>query len=452
LTGEHQSETMKNDAEILTPGDFSMHLRFPAALLLLTLLSPVSADFSFAPLPSSAWSEMTSAADVLNTRPFRLPAGFNQRILSDETGLDIYRGNDWTDMQSLNETGMDAGRYLYRTHEVRRLNNRLRDGREGGAVSVVDLVSGQASLFATREDWEAIDGLLWTPWNSLLVTEEQKHDSSPDPHYPDAARGLVYELFPEQENPGQLAQAVARPLLGSLTHEGIEYDDQGNIYVIDEDDKGSIYRFVPDHSGDLESGRLFVLRVANGAQTGPAAWVALQLDRKSFDARSAASSKGATAFCRPEDLERIETTLYAALTCEEGDGAVLSIPLDTETPIVGYFVKPGRNVARENALLRRTGFRHPDNLANGPDGRLWISEDNMPGDIWVADPDRDGDGYSDGVELFASLRDEGGEPSGIYFGGTPPRLFVSIQHSSTGNDKTLVIEKDQPHNKRQSGN
>ncbi|MGD8678174.1 MAG: DUF839 domain-containing protein [Chromatiales bacterium] len=424
----------------MLPG-ISMRLLPFATLLLLALLSPVSADFGFTPLPSSAWSEMTTDPDVLDTRPFMIPAGFSQRILSDETRLDIYRGNDWTDMQVLNETGKDAGRYLYRTHEVRRHNDRLRDGREGGAVSVVDLVSGQTGLFATREDWEAVDGVLWTPWMSLLVTEEQKHDSSPDPHYPDAARGLVYELFPKPGNPEQLAQAVARPLLGSLTHEGIEVDDEGNIYVIDEDDAGSIYRFVPDRFGDLASGRLFVLRVAEGAQTGPAEWVALQLDRKSLDARSAARSKGATSFCRPEDLERIGAMLYAALTCEDGDGAVLSIQLATETPVVRYFVKPGHNVARERSLLRRTGFRHPDNLANGPDGRLWISEDNAPGDIWVADPDSDGDGYSDGVELFASLRDEEGEPTGIYFGGIPARLFVSVQHSSTGNDKTLVIEK-----------
>jgi hypothetical protein len=424
----------------MLPG-ISMRLLPFATLLLLALLSPVSADFGFTPLPSSAWSEMTTDPDVLDTRPFMIPAGFSQRILSDETRLDIYRGNDWTDMQVLNETGKDAGRYLYRTHEVRRHNDRLRDGREGGAVSVVDLVSGQTGLFATREDWEAVDGVLWTPWMSLLVTEEQKHDSSPDPHYPDAARGLVYELFPKPGNPEQLAQAVARPLLGSLTHEGIEVDDEGNIYVIDEDDSGSIYRFVPDRFGDLASGRLFVLRVAEGAQTGPAEWVALKLDRKSLDARSAARSKGATSFCRPEDLERIGAMLYAALTCEDGDGAVLSIQLATETPVVRYFVKPGHNVSRERSLLRRTGFRHPDNLANGPDGRLWISEDNAPGDIWVADPDSDGDGYSDGVELFASLRDEEGEPTGIYFGGIPARLFVSVQHSSTGNDKTLVIEK-----------
>lgn len=411
-------------------------------LLLLALLSPVSADFSFTPLSSSSWLEMTADPDVLHTRPLKLPAGFSQRILSDETHLDIYRGNDWTDMQVLNEGGTDTGRYLYRTHETRQHNDRHRDGREGGAVSVVDLSTGSTTIFALREDWEAIDGILWTPWNSLLVTEEQKRDSSPDPQYPDAARGLVYELFPKADDPDQLARIRARPLLGSLTHEGIETDREGNIYVIDEHRPGAIYRFVPDQFGDLESGRLFALRVSDGAQTGPAEWIPLQLDRKTFDARGAARKAGATGFCRPEDLERIGKTLYVALTCEARDGAVLSIRLGTENPVVHYFVKPGRNVAAENSRLRQTGFRNPDNLANGPDGRLWVSEDNAPGDIWVADPDRDGDGYSDRVELFASLRDEGGEPSGIYFGRNPARLFLSIQHSSTGNDKTLIIEKD----------
>jgi hypothetical protein len=438
LTAENPSDAIKSDARLIP-----MHIRPAVTLLSLALLSQVSADFSFTPLPSSAWQEMTTDPDVLHAEPWKLPHGFSQRILSDETHLDIYKGNDWTDMQVLNEGGTDAGRYLYRTHEVRRHNDRHRDGREGGAVSVIDLDSGQTTLIATRADWEAIDGLLWTSWNSLLVTEEQKRDSSPDPHYPDAARGLVYELFFEPGNPRQLARILPRPLLGSLTHEGIEQDAQGNIYVIDEDDAGAIYRFVPETYADLESGRLFALRVENGRQTGPAEWIPLELDRKTFDARSAARLAGATAFCRPEDLEVIGETLYAALTCEAKDGAVLSIRLGTEKPDVHYFVKPGRNVAMENSRLRQTGFRNPDNLANGPDERLWISEDNVPGDIWVAGPDRDGDGYSDLVELFASLRDAGGEPSGIYFGRNPARLFVSIQHSSTGNDKTLMIEKDQ---------
>lgn len=75
-----------------------------------------------------------------------------------------------------------------------------------------------------------------------------------------------------------------------------------------------------------------------------------------------------------------------------------------------------------------TGFNNPDNLAQGPDGRLWIVEDNDYSDIYVADNDTDGNGVADAVHLFASLKDVGAEGTGIYFGKDPKTLFVNIQH------------------------
>ena len=130
----------------------------------------------------------------------------------------------------------------------------------------------------------------------------------------------------------------------------------------------------------------------------------------------------------------------AAMPLDPGAGAVLSITLDG-TPQVNYFVGHGSNVVAEDKAAGITGFKSPDNLANGPDGRLWIVEDNVPSDIWVAEPDHDGDGKSDGVHLFASLKDDGAEGTGIYFGKDPQTLFVNVQHSGTGNDKTMVITK-----------
>ena len=46
---------------------------------------------------------------------------------------------------------------------------------------------------------------------------------------------------------------------------------------------------------------------------------------------------------------------------------------------------------------------------------------------------------SDGASLFASLKDAEAEGTGIYFGKDPHTLFVNVQHSVTGNDKTMVI-------------
>jgi len=419
----------------------------------------VNGPMGFDPIPASAYSDLTTnpASTVLNSEPWVIPEGFTQSIVSDESDLDIYVENDWNDMNTVNETRQQAGRYLYRTHEVRPGdfdddgNSERNDGGSGGAVSVVDLETGEAWEVVGRSDWEALDGIVWTPWHTILFAEEVNSALRPDPDYPDACCGLVYELTLDPKDLTMAESVTARPLLGSMSHEGIESDSEGNIYVIDEDRKpnGQIYKFDPDSYGDLSSGTLYALKVANGAQVGEAEWVELSLDPVTFNAEEAAKGAGATGYCRPEDLERIGQTLYVALTCEDvtnpanpnGAGAVLSITLNG-APKVSYFVAHGVNVVFEDPDAGKTGFKNPDNLAHGPDGKRWIVEDNVPSDIWVAESDHDGDGYSDGVHLFASLKDGGAEGTGIYFGKDPKTLFVNVQHSVTGNDKTMAITKD----------
>lgn len=408
----------------------------------------VKGPMGFDPIPASAYAQTTSDAAVLNSEPWVIPQGYTQYIVSDERNLDIYPGmNDWNDMNTVNETGKQAGRYMYRTHEVRPRSN---VPYTGGAVSVVDLKTGEAKVIAQRMDWEALDGLLWTPWRTVLFAEEVITAQLRDPEVPNAQSGLLYEMKLDRNDPTVVAEIKPRPLLGSLSHEGIEVDVEGNVYVIDEERTGAIYKFVPENYGDLSAGQLYALRVKNGAKTGEAEWVALDMNQVQINARIAAKAVNATPYCRPEDLERIGKTLYAALTCEDannpantsGPGAVLSVTLGA-TPKVDYFVVPGANVPFEvkpsTTTAGVTGMKSPDNLANGPDGKLWIVEDNANSDIWVALPDNDGDGLSDGVHLFASLKDKPAEGTGIYFGKDPRTLFVNIQHSGTGNDKTMAI-------------
>lgn len=363
---------------------------------------------------------------------WKLPHGYQQALLSDEAELDIYPdGPDWTDMLTLNETGLDAGRYLYRTHETRpsRLNP---TAFAGGALSVIDLHTGQSRLLAQRRDWEAVDGLVWTPWGTLLFNEETGHALLPDPDMPQAEHGLVYELTLQPDDPSRMFKVTARPALGSLAHEGIEWDEQGHVYVIDEYKAGGIYRFTPDRPGDLSSGELAVLKLGHGLArdgTGPARWVALDREAVRLSARKAAAKIGAARYERPEDLERIGNTLYVAVT---GEHRVLAISLG-EQPVVREFV------SGEDVSETRASFRKPDNLAAGPNGRLWIVEDNRPSDIWVAEPDGDGDGRSDRLSLFGSFDDGEAEATGIYFGPDPNTLFLNIQHSAGDNDRTLMI-------------
>lgn len=413
----------------------------------------------FQPIAGSAYGREQDAN--LDTEPFLIPEGYRQRVVSSEHDLNLYVGSDMLDMNTLNETGAQAGRYLYRTHEVRpgawglAGNAQRVDDSSGGALSVVDLKTGVARELASRSDWEAVDGLLWTPWHTVLFAEEVIKAKRPDPDVPQATSGLVYEIRFKPGDPSSMASVSARPMLGALAHEGIEVDAAGNVYVIDETRTGSIYKFVPRRYGDLSRGQLYALKIKGTGKVGQADWIALDMAQVQVSAREAAVAVGATPYCRPEDIERIAGVLYVALTCEDvddpgnsnGPGAILAIRLSAR-PVVSYAVAPGKNVPFEKSpslfAAGVTGFRNPDNLAHGPNGSLWIAEDNEWSDIWVYDPnsaDANGDGYRDGVSLFASLKDRAGEASGIYFGPGAQTLFVNIQHSGTGNDKTLLIER-----------
>jgi len=415
-----------------------MHSAFGKTVVatLLTLaastygLAASSGCWKFIPLKSSA-----EIGSLPEDKPFKLPKGYSQSVLVDEATLNIYNntspdGADWPDMNTVNETGKHAGRYLYRTHEVRPGDDL--EAYEGGALSVIDMRTGKARVLVQRKDLEALDGIVWTPWQTMLFAEETGSAKFSDPDAPFSYRGLLYEAKPNPDNPFELDWIKVRPMLGSMSHEGIEIDGEGNIYVIDEYKQGAIYKFVPKRYGQLDTGQLYALKLDSG-DTGTAKWVPLDMDQAQTDSRIAASDINATSYCRPEDLERIGNTLYVALTCGHG---VLSIKLK-DTPVVDYFIKEGVNAPIESSS--QPGFHKPDNLAKGPDGRLWIAEDNKPSDIWVASPDHNNDGKADKVELFGSLSTAGAEASGIYFGLDPRKLFVNVQHAGSGNDKTIVI-------------
>ncbi len=210
------------------------------------------AGASFTPLASS--TQCTSGGDP--AAPLTLPAGYSETVIASEPDyLDV------PDMQTLNETGPFAGRFLYRTHEL---------GGNAG-VSVTDLRTGETHVLVRRADWEALDGIVWTPWGTILFAEERTVASRPDPDFPAATAGLMYELDPET------AQVTARPAIGSRSHEGMRFDPQGNLYGISETNPGALFKFVPDRRGDLSAGQLYALKVVNdpGDGTGQAVWVPL---------------------------------------------------------------------------------------------------------------------------------------------------------------------------------
>ena len=390
----------------------------------------------FEPIGGSAYGQLTDSW----TEPFLVPVGFEQTKVSDETDLDIYPGeSDLDDMNTVNETGQQAGCYLYRTHEV----------DAGGSVSVVDLCGDRGErVLAQGTDGGPItpgavpfgprsidlDGLLWTPWGSILFAEEEP-------------MGRIYEIELDPSDPMAAVAVHDRANVGQTCHEGLEVGPDGSLYFINEQNGGSIFRFVPDRRGDLSSGELYALKVLAvdplypgsdwtiSPRTGSFQWVGVDDtpvptgDCYTSGIQPAATAAGAAEYGRPEDIELIGQTLYVANTSED---RVIAIDLNKRT--VATFVAAGLNVPVEDSGAEITGFNSPDNLANGPDGSLWIVEDNTPSDIWVAGKDGDHDQAADTVSLFASLTDSGAEGTGIYFGKNPHTLLVNIQHA----DKPLA--------------
>ena len=411
-----------------------------ASLAQVAALSQGAGTFSnFDAIPGSAVCGVLTPPATLDGfatyQPFILPAGYSSRIVTTERDPGLFGlgfGVDNFDMLALNEVGPHAGRFLYRTHEV----------GSNGSLSETDLWTGVTRVVANAPHYEALDGITSTPWGTILFAEERIVATLKDPAVPAAVGGLVYEYDP--------ATGTTRPLpaVGARSHEGLRFDSQGNLYGISEStpgnpgQSGAIFKFVPDERGDLTSGQLYALKVADAvSKTGPAVWVALDRDAVKINSDAEAIRVGASGWARPEDVEIGTSTgnnrggadvMYVATTT---DDLVLRIELEGDAAFVSDFVREGVNV---------TGLGNPDNVALDHQGNLYIAEDNGPGDIWVARVRGGGELVASEVVRFASLTDCSAEPTGIYFDRDGKTLWVNVQHAGgpLRADLTVAITRD----------
>ena len=407
---------------------------------------------NFTAIPTSV-----AAGSLPESAPFKFGSpNFSQLSIADratQQGLGQFDSGSW-DMIDTNRTGVDAGRYLYTVFETGQAGVTRYDRNTG---STVTLWKAPAAAPATTSAI-AFDASRWTPFGTYLTAEEN-WGGQPNIY------GRLFELTNPITATTGTGNLVHRNAVARVSHEGLAFDKNNNMFYIDELNGGSIYKFeskTPTNGGAFfANGTNSVLRVGDGNTanaTGSFSWVAFTDNTglalpgavtimdpngvQSVDGRATtnlAAFKG-TDYQRPEDLE-IQTLangdqiLYVATTTTN---EVYSMNLATNK--MSVFVNRntldlGTGLAVGNALTS------PDNLAIDADGNIYIIEDQPGGqaDIWFAN-DANRDGVAESVARWATMSTAGAEPTGLYFDVTNPNVaFVNVQHPNSGVDRMIQI-------------
>ncbi|ESS72090.1 putative exosortase interaction domain-containing protein [Methyloglobulus morosus KoM1] len=447
----------------------------------------------FTPLSASAGPTTDESAPITLGN-----LNFNQVSIADRhTQMDAGKPNGtnellnpaaW-DMNTLNETGRYKGRFLFTVFEGDIAGIQRHDLRMG----VTD------TIWQSQSNHESFDPSFWTPWGTFITAEESWETVATGHTGPN---GRLFEMKNPLTAPAILnpltpasndgANLVHQNVIPRTSHEGIQFDKEGNMYFIDElglgglePDGGSIYKYVPKarmakvlagKADYFAAGQTFVLRVGDGNTpnaTGAYNWVAITDENgaglpgaltfvdplnggvTSVDARNTtnlAAFKG-TGYQRPEDLQiqtiRDKEYLYVATTTT---GEVYRLDLKAKT--ISVFANQS-SIDLATGVAVGTALRSPDNLALDHDGNIYIVEDRNGGsddDIWFAkDLNKDGDllDAGEGIGRWASNGTPGSEFSGLYFDPfNKRRAWVNIQHPTSGNDRTIEITI--PHEKNEN--
>lgn len=457
-----------------------MFQRKPLALLvagaLTSLVSGAHAATTlfdnFTPLAGSAGPTANEAAPITLSSP-----NFSQKTLVDRatqnTVVPNSNSGSW-DMITANETGPDAGRYLFTPFET---------GTAG--VMRVDLWDTNYNTRAVTivangtQNFVSGDASRWAPWGGYLTAEESWGTGS--------TRGRLFEVTNPTTATANGGNFVQRNILPRVSHEGLAFDAQKSLYFVDELNGGSIYKYVSANpnaaNGDqyFDKGQTFVLKVGAGSQfegtngpaiTGGTSWEAITttsgtVNAQTFsamvnlgggtfaiDGRQAADLVGGTGFNRPEDMEMQTINgverLYWTTTDSDtnntgGDGTSRIYVLNLSTGQLGLFADAS-TIDLATGLAVGGGLRNADNLAIDAEGNIYIIEDRNGGqddDIWFAkDINKDGDllDAGEGIGRWASNGTSGSEFTGLYFDKTDPnRAFVNIQHPNSGVDRMIEI-------------
>lgn len=379
-----------------------------------------------------------------------LPEGFTYRVIS-SLGIPMDDGEPVPDRAD--GMGAFAGRdgrvILVRNHEIKAGETTLGGlafdrwnggGALGGGTTtlIYDPRSGQVEA-----QFRSLAGTIrncaggTTPWRTWLSCEE---DMSLATGPLGQNHGWVFEVAADYRG---RANPIPLKALGRFNHEAAAVDPStGIVYLTEDRDDSLFYRFLPDRRGRLaDGGRLQALALVDGradsrnwgsVQFTPHAraavrWVDLDgVDSSTDDLRLRGAQKGAVLFARGEGVHMGRGEVYFA--CTSGGAAKLG-------QVMRY--RPGRSSGGGTLDLffessSPDQFNYGDNLTVGPNGHLFVCEDQSTDlvDNYIRAIRPDGTAYP-----FARLRLQT-ELAGACFAPNGRTMFVNA-YSPT---KTIAIE------------
>lgn len=403
--------------------------------------------------------------------PYKLSSpNFSQQTIADrKTQTTLVPGSNsgsW-DMIAANETGPNAGRYLFMPFET-----------GTGGVQRIDLWDNNYNTRTTTivapgtNGFVAGDASRWTPWGGYLTAEESWGAGS--------SKGRLFEVTNPTTAAANSGNFIQRTILPRVSHEGLTFDKNNNLYFVDELNGGSVYKYVSANpfatNGNdfFAAGQTFALRVGAGGQfegnnapaiTGASSWEAITdvnggvlagvsalLGDGTIDGRVSADNaavKG-TGFNRPEDMEiqnlvNGNQLLYFTTTDSDDDGNTATgrsrvYSIDLGTSEVKLFAD-SNTIDMATGLAAGGEFKNADNLAIDAEGNIYIVEDQDGGveDVWFA-KDENRDGVAESIAKWISLTTAGAESTGLYFDKfNPNKAYINVQHPTDGIDRTVML-------------
>lgn len=427
-------------------------------LLALAAQAQAATNFgNFTPLAASAGPITVGGAGEATPITLSSP-NFSQKTIADRATQNALvpgsNSGNW-DMVTANESGPNAGRYLFMPFET-----------ASGGVQRVDLLD---SNYNTRtvtivapgtQGFVAGDASRWTPWGSYLTAEESWATGG-------NGKGRLFEVTNATTASANGGNFIQRSIIPRVSHEGLAFDNAKSLYFIDELNGGSIYKYTsanPNATNGNDyfaAGQTFVAKVNGGNNAnavGAVTWQAITdvngaalagastvLTDGTIDGRASANTVGGTDYQRPEDLE--------VNTLANGDKVML-VATTTTNEVYSFNMMTNQVsvFANQNTIDLATGqavgsaFLSPDNLAVDAAGNMYIIEDRNGGvdnDIWFArDLNKDGDllDTGEGLARWASNGTQGSEFTGLYFDLLDPnKAYVNIQHPTSGVDRLIEI-------------